>query len=145
MFQVCLIASFKKQKECLSHHKHYFFIYFFTKELTSQLSVLNGIMGNPSLLNTFDKVMVKRSLGSAHPHRVACVFCCRTILLLIIGGNRTMANNFDVPERNSRKQQSRKNSSCRIVFRILKYADETHKNSNTQFYLPVCICNILTE
>src|SRR6478735_101416 len=56
-----------------------------------------------------EQVIVKRSLGSAHPQRVACEFCCRTILLLMIGGNLIMANNFDVPERSIRKQQSRKN------------------------------------
>src|SRR5215203_1074495 len=54
-----------------------------------------------------EQVTVKRSLGSAHPQSAACEVCCRIILLLMIGGSRIIANNFDVTESTISKQKKR--------------------------------------
>jgi hypothetical protein len=58
-----------------------------------------------------EQTITKRSPGLAHPHNVACEFCCKTILLLMIGGRRTMASNFEVHERMIRKKKAKKSFS----------------------------------
>jgi len=60
------------------------------------LPLLNAITESTVVFQ--EEIITKRSVGFAHPQRVACEFCCKTILLLIGGGSRIMANNFEKKE-----------------------------------------------
>src|SRR5690606_1794455 len=74
--------------------------------LVFHFTVFSAIIVSVSVFQ--EEIIIERSLGSAHPQSDVLEFCCKTILLLIIGGSLMIAMIFEVKNKQKIKEPNNK-------------------------------------